>query len=231
MLERQPTWTHKDVVRYIHDYQSMAIRMNIPLSDIQDFGDAAEILESIELEDFGGYKVAWISGPLEKMIEGEEQLICYVHMDISSLSDLRKISVLKEKPEIKPKTYEVKTTLFNVEGDLYTTDYNHMDHACKSSQFASKYRWRGGVVSPEHHMITTRKTMEKYLGKWCKKRNRPEIKISKIYCDIPDPHKTELLKILNEEGTTLKSIKLRERIYVYMFENDVKLYEPDQNAS
>jgi len=83
------------------------------------------------------------------------------------------------------------------------------------------------MISPDHHQITARKTMEKYLPRWCKKFKQPEISIPKLYKDVSESHKNELLRILNEEGSTLKSIELREKIYIYLTENDIKLYGID----
>jgi hypothetical protein len=202
--KRKPTWTHKEVTNYIKNYRSMLTRTNRDPFEIQYFGDPGEILQSLELYNRGGFKPTWMRRVNDKVL---------VHMDIESLSD----------PKNRP--YEVKATLHKVDNTLFATSHEDMEHVCKDSQFSGGYRHRGGVVSPDHHEITARRAMENYLPKWCGRFDiRPAVEIKPIYKKIAERHEKELLRILNKEATTLKSIGLRERIYIYLTENDIELY-------
>ncbi len=207
-MTRKPTWTHEKVKKYIANYQSMATRLGLDL-DNPEFMDAAEVLQSYKLVRSGGYKVTWISGPFKR----GGQTVCDITMDVSSLSD----------PKSRP--YEVKATARYVDGDTYSLSFQDMDHACKESQFSEKYGHRGGRPGAEHHKGAVKIVLEKEMPFWCKRRKKPEIKIEKAFKEIPEFHMAELLKILDKEGRTMKSIPLRERIIIYLHENDLELYE------
>jgi len=201
--KRKSPWTHRKVTNYIKDYRSMLTRVNRPLEEIKVFGDAGEILQSLKLFERGGFRKSWIGKTDDKL---------HIHIDVESLS----------KPKSRP--YEVKVTAHKVDEGLYATSYDDMDHSCKDSQFSGAYRHRGGVKSPDHHEITARRTIERYLPKWCRDSDLPIARIKPIYKDISEHHKQQLLEILDKESSTLKSIKLREKIYVYLEENDIELY-------
>ena len=220
---KRPSWNSQKALQYRADYRSMLTRMGIDISEIEIFGDAAEILQSMVLEDNKGYKVRWFKGPIRR---GGEN-VYDIHMEISSISE----------PKSRP--YDVKAVLFENKGKKgkYTTSYNDFDHACAESQFASKYRWSGGVVSADHHMILARRMMEKRLPEWCHHHDVPKIDIPRLYVEFNSDdeeqqfRKKELLEILTKEGNTLKSIELRQRIYVYLTEHGIKLYGFDLDDS
>ena len=207
-MPRQPTWTHEKVLKYKADYRSMCIRLGIPLENVERFGDEAEILQAIDQKSKGEYKVVWISGPMP--VSGHT--VCDVKMDISSRTDP------------KSRKYEVGFRLDHVGGDLFDVSPNAVEHTCKASQFTGYYRHRGGVTTYDFHEIEGIMVLGEELPFWCRRRKKPEIRIEKRYVDVPEPHKTELLKILNEEGSQMKSLALREKIHIYLVERDLKLY-------